>query len=73
MRSSDDSLVQPGLRSTEHQALEFSSVTETESPRRLLLLPKSWLSVHRCRTEIQSHKGERKGGFIPLPGKEETD
>lgn len=45
---------------------------ETESLRRLLLLPKSWLSVHGCRAEIQSHEGERKCGFIPLPGKEET-
>ena len=37
-------------------------------------LPEYWLSVHQCQTEIrrQSYGGERKNGFISLPGKEGT-
>ena len=33
------------------------------------MLPKSWLSVHGCWTEIHSYGGEGKNGFICLPGK----
>ena len=37
-------------------------------------MPESWLSVHRCQIEIrrQSYGGERKSGFISLPGREGT-
>ena len=40
----------------------------------LTLLPKSWLSMHQCQTEIwrQSYGGRRKSDFIILPGKRET-
>ena len=35
------------------------------------VLPKSWLFVNQCQTEIrrQSNGGERKGAFFALPGK----
>ena len=36
----------------------------------VLLMPKSWLSVHQDQTEIRRVMGgERKSGFATLPGK----
>ena len=37
-----------------------------------ILLPKSWLSVHSEQKYGDSYGGERKSGFISLPGKEGT-